>query len=51
MEKYYCDGICECCEKGKYYNDSDGEYYTCDPEKVVDLEIICPTPNIGGEKI
>jgi hypothetical protein len=47
---YYCNGICESCSKGKYFNDEEGEYYTCDPEKVKDLEVIPPLPYQIKEK-
>ena len=43
-KEYYCDGICEICDKGKLYKDRDGEYYTCDPKKVKGLKIIAPVP-------
>lgn len=48
--EYYCTGICETCEKGKLYNDEDGEYYTCDEEKVKGLIIKPPVPNFKQEK-
>ena len=41
-KEYYCDGICENCDKGKYYKDKDGEYYTCDPKKIKGLKIMPP---------
>lgn len=40
--KYYCDGICERCEKGKWFEK--GQYYSCDPEKVNGITVVCPTP-------
>ena len=44
MEKkeYYCDGICENCPKGKLYEDKDGKWYSCDPDKVKGLKVIAP---------
>lgn len=41
-KKYYCDGICEACNKGKLYKDEEGKYYTCDPKKVRGLKVIAP---------
>lgn len=41
-KEYYCDGICEDCEKGKLYETKEGNYYTCDPKKVKGLKVITP---------
>ena len=42
LREYYCDGICECCDKGKHYKDEGLGYYTCDPKKVKGLRIVVP---------
>lgn len=39
---YFCDGICENCTKGKWFNK--GQYYSCDPEKVKSINVISPIP-------
>ena len=41
-KEYYCDGICEDCEKGKLYETKEGKYYTCDPKKVKGSKVIAP---------
>ena len=45
---YHCDGICEDCEKGKWYER--GQYYSCDPEKTKSVIVICPTPTMMRTK-
>lgn len=42
---YYCDGICESFDKGKYYKSEGAGYYTYDPKKIKGLRIIAPIPN------
>lgn len=42
LSEYRCDGICESCEKGKWFEK--GQYYSCDPKKTKDIIVICPTP-------
>ena len=42
MKKYYCNGLCESCDKGKYYKGKGS--YTCDPDKIKELQIIAPIP-------
>lgn len=39
---YYCDGICERCNKGKEFKSKSGTEYSCDPAKVRGLRIIAP---------
>lgn len=43
-KEYYCNGICESCDKGKLFKGKKSEWYTCDPEKVKGLKVIAPTP-------
>lgn len=46
-KNYYCDGICEHCEKGKFYEDKYGDglgYYSCDKNKIKGLYVIAPQP-------
>ena len=42
--EYYCDGMCERCEKGKLFKGKKTSWYTCDPEKVKGLKVIAPRP-------
>ena len=41
-QRYYCNGICEDCDKSKWYKR--GRYYSCDPEKTKGIIVQCPTP-------
>lgn len=43
-EYYYCDGICEKCNFGKVYKNSQGEYCTCDTKKIDITKVVCPLP-------
>jgi len=41
LPQYRCNGICESCEKGKWFEK--GQYYSCDPKKTKGIIVICPT--------
>ena len=39
---YYCDGICEKCNKSKEFKDKTGVYISCDPVKIKGLKVMAP---------
>lgn len=47
---YHCNGLCEECDKSKWYEPEKKLDYTiprhlsCDPEKIKRLQVICPQP-------